>query len=142
MRFEVRFINIGDYKNIMRRDAQLWWNQAGRDFENAKRNNKFGEYYLVAFLVQQSIEKALKAYFIIKKEEFPDKTHSLIYLGKDLELPQNLLSKLREINPDFVYTRYPDAEGVAPYDAYDERIAKERLEIGEEILEWLRQKIK
>lgn len=120
----------------------LWWRQSQRDFENAKKNMELKEYYLCAFLVQQAVEKGLKSYYIIKKEEYPDKTHSLIYLGKELKVPEDKLSNLRQINPDFIYTRYPDMDGVTPYEAYDEKIAISRIEMGEDILKWLEEMIK
>jgi HEPN domain-containing protein len=126
----------------MRREIEIWFKQSLKDFENARLNFNHNQYYLTAFLVQQAIEKILKSYYIFKKEEFPDKTHSLVYLGIELNLPENLLTKLRKINPDFIYTRYPDLDGVAPYEAYDENIAKERLEMGEEIIKWIKSNMK
>ena len=71
-----------------------------------------------------------------------DKTNSLVFLGTSLDLDKKFLTYLRKINPDFIFTRYPDMDGVAPYEAYDEEIAKERLEMGEEILKWLEEKIR
>lgn len=126
----------------MRREIEIWYKQGFRDFENAKKNFQLKEYYLTAFLVQQSIEKVLKAYFLYKKEDFAQKTHSLVFLGSELKLPKDLLTNLRKINPDFIYTRYPDMDGVPPYEAYDEEIAKERLKLGEEVLEWLKKEMK
>jgi HEPN domain-containing protein len=126
----------------MRREIEIWIKQSEKDFENAKKNYELKEYYLTAFLVQQSLEKALKGMYIKVLEEYPDKTHSLIFLVKELNLPKELLSKLRKINPDFIYTRYPDLDGVPPYEAYDEEIAQERLKDGEEILKWILKKIK
>ncbi|MFT4261184.1 MAG: HEPN domain-containing protein [Candidatus Woesearchaeota archaeon] len=125
----------------MRRDVSNWWLQALEDFENAKDCLKLEKFYLVAFLVQQAVEKGLKAYYILKKEDFPDKTHSLIYLGKELDVPNNLMSNLRKINPDFIYTRYPDLDGVPPYLAYDKVIASERVLMGDEIIKWLKSMI-
>ncbi|MFP4524434.1 MAG: HEPN domain-containing protein [Candidatus Woesearchaeota archaeon] len=125
----------------MRRDIEVWWKQAQKDHENAQKNYKTGEYYLVAFLTQQAIEKALKAYYLHLKEEFADKTHSLVYLGKQVGLPAKLLTIVRKVNPDFIFTRYPDMEGVPPYEAYDETIAQERLEQGREVLAWIESKM-
>ncbi|MFT4309405.1 MAG: HEPN domain-containing protein [Candidatus Woesearchaeota archaeon] len=126
----------------MRRDIEIWWKQALKDYENAELNYKNKQYYLTAFLVQQSVEKALKAYYVHNKGMFSDRTHSLVYLGKELDLPDKLLTLLRKINPDFIFTRYPDMDGVPPYEAYDENIAKERLIQGKEVLEWITKKIK
>jgi HEPN domain-containing protein len=126
----------------MDRKVEIWVNQARKDFESAKKNFKIKEYYIVAFLVQQSVEKMLKAYYVYKKKNYADKTHSLVYLGQTLKLPEKLLRNVRKINPDFIFTRYPDLNGIEPYKAYDEQIAKERLEKGEEVLKWIEKQIK
>ena len=125
----------------MRRDIEVWWKQARRDYENARRNFEAEEFYLTAFLVQQAVEKSLKAYFLYKKNTFADKTHSLVYLGKEVGLPSKLLTSVRKINPDFIFTRYPDMDGVPPYEAYDKTIAEERLEQGNEVLTWIENKL-
>jgi HEPN domain-containing protein len=122
----------------MRRDIEVWLLQSERDYANAKKNFTAKEYYLTAFLVQQAVEKALKAYYLYKKETFADKTHSLTYLGKEVGLPPKLLTHVRKINPDFILTRYPDMQGVPPYEAYDQDIAEERLEQGKEVLAWIK----
>lgn len=126
----------------MDRDAQLWWKQSEQDYDNAKRVFTIKQYYLTAFLVQQSVEKALKALYLEKKRTFADKTHSLVFLGKTLDVPPHLLTHLRKINPDFIFTRYPDIEGVAPYEAYDESIAQERINQAHEVLTWIRKQLK
>ena len=56
-----RFKYIVNLSLGMDRDAELWWKQSEHDFENAKRNLDSKQYYLTAFLVQQAVEKALKA---------------------------------------------------------------------------------
>ncbi len=112
----------------MRHEAELWWNQAEKDFANAEKVFDLDEYYLVAFLVHQAVEKALKACYVELEGELPDRTHSLVLLGKEVGLPEALLSTVRRINPDYISTRYPDVDGVSPYEAYDESLASERLE--------------
>ena len=125
----------------MRKDVKNWLEQSKKDYENAEKNFELNEYYLTAFLVQQSVEKALKGYYIQKKKKFVGKTHSLVYIGSELKMPENLLTELRKINPDFIYTRYPDMEGVPPYKAYDKKIAKERLKSGNKVLKWIKKQI-
>ena len=50
----------------MRKEAENWWKQALKDFEVAGKNLEIDQYYIVAFLCQQAVEKGLKAlYFIL-----------------------------------------------------------------------------
>ncbi len=74
----------------MRKEVEIWLKQALKDFESAKKNLKIREYYLVAFLCQQAVEKGLKALFIHLHKKLPEKTHSLIYLGRKVKIPKNL----------------------------------------------------
>ncbi len=126
----------------MRKEVELWWKQALKDLEAAEKNYKIGEYYIVAFLCQQSIEKALKALYIHILKESPGTTHSLVFLGKRLEVPKDLMSILRKVSPDFIITRYPDVAGDAPYELYDEEIARERLEWARRMIAWIKEKLK
>jgi HEPN domain-containing protein len=73
----------------MRREAELWWRQAVEDLKSAEGNLRIERYYVVAFLCQQAVEKALKA--LEKRRESPGSTHSLVFLGKKLKLPAKLL---------------------------------------------------
>lgn len=125
----------------MREEAQLWWEQSQADYENAQRIAELEQWYLAAFLAQQSCEKALKAVHIEVKRKLPDRTHSLIKLGKDVGVAEDLLSVLRRLNADYVSTRYPDVDGVAPKDAYDESMVNERLDYAAEVMEWATTKL-
>lgn len=120
----------------MRDEAQLWWEQSQADYDNARRVKDLEQWYLVAFLVQQACEKALKAVHVEVNRALPDRTHSLIKLGKTVSVPDSILSYLRRINADYISTRYPDVDGVAPKDAYDESMIDERLSYAAEVIEW------
>jgi len=93
----------------MRKEVKEWWKQALKDLDSAEKNLNIGEFYLTAFLCQQSVEKSLKALYIHKLKESPGATHSLIFLGKEVGIPEGYYSTLRRLSPDFVITRYPDA---------------------------------
>ena len=109
----------------MRIEVELWWRQALKDLEAAEKNFELGEYFVTAFLCQQSVEKALKGLYIHKLKESPSTTHSLIYLGRKVEIPEDYESLFRRIQPDFVMIRYPDAAQALPHELYDEEIARE-----------------
>lgn len=83
----------------------------------------------MAFLSQQATEKALKALYIHTVKESPGPTHSLLFLGKSVKIPDEFFSGLRKLSPDFVITLYPDAAHGVPYELYGDEIAKEKLEI-------------
>jgi len=125
----------------MREEAKLWWKQALKDFEAAEKNLKIREYYLVAFLAQQSVEKALKSLYIHRLSKFPGTTHSLLYLGRSVGIPKELESILRRLTPDFVITRYPDISQEAPYELYDEGSAKDRINSAKKVLEWVKKEL-
>lgn len=126
----------------MREEVDLWWKQALKDLEAAKKNFEIEEYYITAFLCQQSVEKALKALYIYKLKSTPGTIHSLVYLGKSVGVPKELETLLRKIQPDFVISRYPDIAQALPYELYDEDIAKERLEIAKKVIEWVERELK
>ncbi len=126
----------------MRGEILLWWKQALKDFESAKKNFEIEEWNVVAFLCQQSVEKALKALYIQEKKKSPGTTHSLVYLGKELSMSEEMLRLLRKLAPDFILTRYPDASQTLPYELYDKYSAEERLEIAEKVLKWVSERLK
>lgn len=125
----------------MREEARLWYEQALDDLKYAEANLKEEIYYVCAFLAQQAAEKALKALYIEKKKQMPAKTHNLISLGKKLAVPEEIMSNLREINPDFVTTRYPDAANGLPSEIFDKNIATEHFAKAKEVVVWVSQLI-
>jgi HEPN domain-containing protein len=58
----------------MRDEAEPWWEQSQADYANAKRVKELDQWYLVAFLIQQAIEKALKAVHVEVERQLPDRT--------------------------------------------------------------------
>ncbi len=126
----------------MREESVLWWKQSEKDFDAAKKNFVIKEYYLVAFLCQQSVEKGLKAVYIEKLKTNPGPIHSLMTLATTVRLPEEYLTTLRKLSVDFISTRYPDAASGLPYEMYDEKIAKERLEETTKVLTWIKKELK
>ena len=130
----------------MREEVNIWWKQAKKDFESAEKNYKLKEYYLVAFLCQQAVEKALKA-LLIKKlknpEEFINK-HSLIFLGKKCKVPNKFYPFLRDLTRDYIIARYPGIASLEepPYELYDEEKARKVLKETKLILEWIKKQLK
>ena len=108
-----------------------------------KKMNEFalGDYYACAFFCQQSVEKGLKALYIAKRRISPGTTHSLIYLATETDVPSKFHTFLRQLTPEFVTTRYPDAAYGTPYELYDEEIANELLEKSKEVIKWIESQI-
>jgi len=71
---------------------------------------KSGRFVYCIFMCHLSLEKALKGLLVKSKEEFPSKSHSLIYFVEKLEL------KMEDSNYEFLFslnkisvpTRYPE----------------------------------
>jgi len=108
----------------MRVEINNWWRQAEADLTSAKNCIKSKDYYFGVFACQQAVEKALKSLFLKKFKEVPH-GHSIIYLSRELKTPKEILSGIRDLNPEYLITKYPDiAEGV-PAEMYRRRNCKE-----------------
>jgi HEPN domain-containing protein len=125
----------------MRREAENWFRQSKADLKTAGDCLDTANYYAAAFFSQQALEKALKAYYVIKKNTAPPKTHNLLDLSLELEIPEEFLTISRELTPEFIITRYPDAAGGPPFELYDEKSARDILTKAERFYEWLEKKI-
>lgn len=82
----------------MRKEVEDWWLQALKALDSAEKNLRIEEYYLTAFLCQQSVEKALKALYIHRLKESLGVTHSLIFLGRNVGIPEEYYNTLRRIS--------------------------------------------
>lgn len=122
----------------MKPEAENWWKQAKKDLNTGRNNLKNKDYYAASFFAQQSVEKGLKA-LQIKKEKKIIKTHDLLFLAKRLNLPENLSRSCDRLNPIYIQTRYPDANG--GFEDYSEEESKEDLEMAEEVLKWIEQNL-
>ncbi|MHA1144224.1 MAG: HEPN domain-containing protein [Candidatus Helarchaeota archaeon] len=121
----------------MREETRRWWYQAKADLKTARDNIGLENYYASVYFLHQAVEKSLKALFIHSKNDLPLKTHNLLELGREIELPEDFYSFLRELTPDYMTTRYPDAANGIPAELYDEEIAVRILNKGERIIKWV-----
>lgn len=125
----------------MRKEVENWWMQAKKDLEAAEKNLKIGEYYLVAFLCQQAVEKALKALYIQKKRQSPGQTHSLTKLARDCGVQKKYTTFLRHLTSEYFLSRYPDATEDVPYMMYEEEDVKNYINQSKEVLDWVASRI-
>lgn len=125
----------------MRREIDVWVEQAEIDLESAKVNFEQKIYYVAAFFCQQAIEKMMKAVIMFKTNTTPPNAHNLRELGELVGLPAELMTKARKLSRDFILSRYPDAAGDVPAKIYDKQIAQESLSNAKELFEWLEKQL-
>ena len=124
----------------MRKEVMDWLNSAEDDLETAEVLLKQSVFYACAFYCQQSAEKALKALFIHRFRK-GTALHNLIGLANELDVPAEILSSSKRLNPHYIQTRYPDVANAIPKDAYDDEIAGELLEEAKKVFEWTEKQI-
>lgn len=125
----------------MREEINNWWKQAEADLRKAEILKNSEEYDGAVFYSQQAVEKALKAVCLLKLKEIP-KGHSIIYLALQTGVPKEMLSGIRDLNPEYLITRYPDMASGIPAEMYDEEIACKHKKTAEKVLEWAEKQIK
>lgn len=125
----------------MRLEIENWLKQAEADLRKAGILFKSREFDGSVFFCQQSAEKALKAVALERLRESP-KGHSIIYLAQLVRLPGGMMSGIRDLNPEYLITRYPDMASGAPSELYDEEIASRHLETARAVMEWAKKQMK
>ncbi|MHA1254889.1 MAG: HEPN domain-containing protein [Promethearchaeota archaeon] len=124
------------------KEAKRWFNQALEDLESAKilLNNK--RYYLVCFLCQQIVEKALKSVLYFNKEDLVI-GHSVKKLadwaGEFDEDFKKLGEKISILDTYYITTRYPNGlpDGI-PAEVFNKNIAQSAFELTEETIQAVR----
>jgi HEPN domain-containing protein len=110
--------------------------QAAEDLKTAKTLRRTDRHYATVFFSQQAAEKALKALHI-ERRRAGARTHNLTRLARILKAPEAVVKSARQLTPDYLTTRYPDAANGIPAEIYDEEIAGHRLAYAEEICRWV-----
>ncbi len=67
--------------------------------------------------------------------------HSLIHFATEIDMSSRFYIFSRQLTPEFVTTRYPDAAYGTPYELYDEDIVNEILNNSEGVLKWIESQI-
>ena len=73
----------------------------------------------------------------MKKTNILLKTHDLVLLAKKVNTPKKIFDFCKELNPVYLYTRYPD---IPSEDDLDVK-ANEFVNYSEEILKWVEKNI-
>ena len=126
----------------MREESKNWWLQALEDLKTAEVNIKTERYYASVFFSQQAADKALKAFYIEKQRNFPPKTHNMLEIARELDVPEEVSDAVIELNPEYFVTRYPDAANGVPAEMYTRKKAKFHFEKAEEVINWVKSQLK
>jgi HEPN domain-containing protein len=99
--------------------VKYWIEISEEDLETAEILFNKNKYLYAGYFLQQSVEKIIKAYYQMTKNDLPPRTHNLVYLteitGLINELTDGKENILYTLNPLNIETRYPE---------YREKISK------------------
>jgi HEPN domain-containing protein len=112
--------------------AQKWIKQALHDLEMAEKNIGIEGYDVAAFLSHQAVEKLFKGLIAYSGRPVP-KTHFIDDLGRSLHLPDDILEYIMDLSADYQFSRYPDISDCIPFEQYDAKLARQRIESAKEI---------
>lgn len=123
----------------MRKEAELWKEDSDYDLATAQDLYEKKRYNYAVFLARQSVEKLLKACYLILLEEQIPREHNLAELARSCfeEVPIDIMEDIIFLNPHYTVTRYVDASLGTPSDIYDESTAKEAIENAEKVRKWI-----
>ena len=123
-------------------EAERWYRQAENDFAFA-RHGFAGEFYAqVCFQCHQVAEKALKAIHISTLAQRVVIGHSLLKLGREIGITDELIDPLSILDQYYIPTRYPNGipDG-APFEVYTRGQAEEALSTAADILAHAKERI-
>ncbi|MFH0876243.1 MAG: HEPN domain-containing protein [archaeon] len=125
----------------MRQEIINWMQQTQSDFDKATVLKNSKNYDGSVFFYHQCVEKYLKGICLFKIKEIP-KGHSLIFLAAKVKLPSRLISGIRDLNPEYMVTRYPDMAAGTPAELYDKTICEKHEKTAKGVMEWAKLQIK
>lgn len=125
----------------MRKEIENWWKQAEADLRKTKVLIKGSEFDGAVFYSQQAVEKALKSLCLLKFKKILQ-GHSIIYFAQKLKVPKEMLSGIRDLNPEYLITRYPDMASGVPAELYDKKIADKHEKTAQKVLEWVKKQMR
>ncbi len=125
----------------MSQPARIWQQFAEADMAAAETLMHEGHRAHALVLLQQAIEKMLKA-LIVESGEQPPKIHSLIRLADlaDMALTDVQRRLLHELSNLYVLLRYPEGY-VEAAGGIDEATAEEYVSASREVMAWLREQL-
>jgi len=91
----------------MQKEVSHWWNLAEDDLEKARILFDNEKYDGAIFFCQQTVEKALKALWILKKKTEVPRYHDLLFFFQKLGLPAKFKIACEDLTGGYIATRYP-----------------------------------
>ena len=92
--------------------VEFWISKAKEELVSARIMLDSGRYLYAGFMCHQSIEKAMKAYYIFLFDELHPHTHSLNSLAKKTNLTDKVqeshVKTLKKLDPLYIKARYED----------------------------------
>ena len=119
----------------MRKEIENWIEQAKSDLAAARNSLKSKNFDWACFQSQQAAEKALKAVYL-KKFSTLKKVHDLLFLTRELNLPENLLTSCIKLNRVYIETRYPSPDEEIPSKLFGNSEAETAITLAERIIQW------
>ncbi len=125
--------------NKYSKEANRWFEQASEDLISAKILFEHERYYLVCFISQQIVEKALKSVIYFNKEDLV-LGHSVKKLADWAGTFDNRFSKLGEdvsfLDSYYIPTRYPNGlpDGI-PAEIFNKKAANDALDLAKTTIE-------
>lgn len=123
----------------------FWLTNANDDLESAKIMMNAGRYLYVGFMLQQCIEKALKANYIFETSKQHPFSHNLLTLLEKTKLKEKLTDEQKSIianlNPLYIETRYMDYKSKISSILTNEYCKDLIFEV-KELFEWITEQIK
>lgn len=124
------------------KDEKEWMFQAEYDLHAAEKNYEARLYPYAIFMCHLSIEKALKAIFVLKLKKEPPKIHDLLTLVKfvNLDAPEEISAFIRNFSAISVRARYPEDLKLSLKE-YDKKKTQIVLDDTKKVLKWLEKQL-
>jgi len=124
----------------MTKAIEKWIEIADNDFEDAKILIESKRYSGALLHLQQAVEKILKAHCFIKSQDIPPKSHDLIDLLNNTNLPGDKINKnlLKDLSLSYVRLRYPDLD--REYYS-NKKIVIDLINFAQEFYLWIKQQL-
>jgi HEPN domain-containing protein len=117
----------------------FWEKSAQEEIETAQILLEKNKLRQCLFFLHLSIEKMLKALYVVRKKDNPPRTHNLRFLAEEIDIELSVENKefLTEATAFNIEARYPDEEGPKPEFKY----VKAKVAEAQEVLKWLQKKL-
>jgi HEPN domain-containing protein len=121
---------------------QKWLRFADSDLDSAQLLHRARQYPQTLFLLQQAIEKTLKALILERSGAIPARIHSLPKLvgHLDLQIPREQLLMLQDLTRYYAGCRYPEGLGESPLEVEAQEVDR-LLSFTKEFVAWLKQSL-